>query len=187
MARLTREDWIAAGFRALVRGGHVALRVEPVARDVGATKGSFYWHFADPSDWHLGMLTHWSERALINVITAMDALPPGEARLRGVIDWATTARDPLDGGVLAEPALRDWARYDARVAEAVCKVDQARIDWLVDELTTVGCPANAARPFYAALIGLVALQLSDDHTRVDLNLLLDALLHTLAPVGASGL
>ena len=38
--RLTREDWILAGFRALSTSGTTALRVEPVARVLGTTKGS---------------------------------------------------------------------------------------------------------------------------------------------------
>ncbi len=44
-ARLTRSDWVLAGFRALLASGPDAIRVEALARDLRATKGSFYWHF----------------------------------------------------------------------------------------------------------------------------------------------
>jgi AcrR family transcriptional regulator len=47
MARLTREDWLDAAYRRFSDDGIAAVAVEPVARSLGATKGSFYWHFAD--------------------------------------------------------------------------------------------------------------------------------------------
>ena len=34
-----------AAFRALARGGVEAIAVEPIAAELGTTKGSFYWHF----------------------------------------------------------------------------------------------------------------------------------------------
>ena len=47
VARLDAEAWIAAAFDALAEGGIDAVRVEPLAKALGITKGSFYWHFAD--------------------------------------------------------------------------------------------------------------------------------------------
>ena len=38
-ARTPRSDWIAAGLNALARGGPEAVRVEPLARELGATMG----------------------------------------------------------------------------------------------------------------------------------------------------
>src|SRR5260370_1248821 len=43
--RLTRDDWITAALRAIADGGLAAVGVEPLAARLGATKGSFYWHF----------------------------------------------------------------------------------------------------------------------------------------------
>ena len=60
-ARLTRPDWLLAGFQALAEAGPVALKAEPMARRLGTTKGSFYWHFADVPDFHRQMLSLWAE------------------------------------------------------------------------------------------------------------------------------
>ena len=43
---LTAEDWAAAALDAMAAGGLEAVAVEPLARRLGVTKGSFYWHFA---------------------------------------------------------------------------------------------------------------------------------------------
>ena len=42
---LTPGDWARAALAAIARGGIAAVAVESIAADLGATKGSFYWHF----------------------------------------------------------------------------------------------------------------------------------------------
>ncbi len=175
-ARLTRDDWILAGFRALVASGRDGLRVEPVARALGATKGSFYWHFVGPADWQAAMLAYWEEFAFMRIVQALEGLPAGAARLRGVITLATATRDPSYGGIRGEPALRDWARYDADVAACVARVDAARVGWLMGELTAAGADAGLARVFYAALLGLQAMLVDEAGTVADLNALLAVML-----------
>src|SRR6478736_3613337 len=60
-ARLDAEAWIAAAFDALAAGGIDAVRVEPLAKVLDITKGSFYWHFADRRALLDAMLAAWSE------------------------------------------------------------------------------------------------------------------------------
>ena len=178
--RLDAQDWILAGFRALVRGGPGAVRVEPVARDLGATKGSFYWHFRDLAAWHQAMLAYWQARAATDIAADLAPLPKGEARLRALFVAAGGARDPADGGAAAEPALRGWAQHAPEVALAVNEVDAARLAWVAGALADMGLDPDAAPLIYAALLGyeaLAALQPADPaQDRAGLNRLLDALL-----------
>lgn len=161
--RLAREDWILAGFRALAAGGAGALRVEPVSRELGTTKGSFYWHFHDPADWRTAMLSYWEEAAFRGIVSELQALPKGAARLRALARIAAAkGHDPTHGGTAAEPALRDWARYAPDVAEAVRRVDAGRIGFLAECFRDTRAgerDANSsARLFYAAYLGLQTLQ-----------------------------
>src|SRR6478735_6374421 len=57
--RLGRSDWIEAAFRALSVGGLGNLSVERLARELGATKGSFYWHFTDRPALVEAVLEEW--------------------------------------------------------------------------------------------------------------------------------
>src|ERR1044071_6914972 len=57
--RLDAAAWIAAGFDALADGGVDAVRVEPLAKALDITKGSFYWHFADRRALLDAMLQSW--------------------------------------------------------------------------------------------------------------------------------
>ena len=43
--RLTREDWANAALKAISKQGLSGVAVEPIAKELGVTKGSFYWHF----------------------------------------------------------------------------------------------------------------------------------------------
>jgi AcrR family transcriptional regulator len=47
LTRTPRSSWIDEGLRALASGRPDAVRIEPLARALGVTKGGFYWHFHD--------------------------------------------------------------------------------------------------------------------------------------------
>ena len=44
-ARLSAEDWAVAALDVIAESGLAAVAVEPLAKRLGVTKGSFYWHF----------------------------------------------------------------------------------------------------------------------------------------------
>ena len=57
--RTPRSSWIEEGLRALAAGGPDAVRIEPLARALGVTKGGFYWHFDDRRALLEEMLDTW--------------------------------------------------------------------------------------------------------------------------------
>ncbi|MFT6451627.1 MAG: AcrR family transcriptional regulator [Halocynthiibacter sp.] len=177
--RKSREDWLRAGFRALAKGGQSALRVEPIAREVGATKGSFYWHFEDLAALKSALWAYWSEAAVSGIIAQLEAqAAPGRARLERLLALAT-ATPPEVGGRAAEPALRDWARYDPSFAAILAKVDQERIAYVARCFIEAGCADEMvkARLLYSALIGLEQQPSENNESSVEaLNTLLEMML-----------
>jgi len=147
---LSSEDWIKAAFRALTKGGPQAMKVEPIARELGVSKGSFYWHFAGLPALKTAMLDYWQQAATDEVIFAIDQIKGTHAdKLSALINQA--AQTPSDvGGASAEPAIYDWARYDNEVARAVKAVDQKRLAYL----TSLFEDRLNAEVFYAAFLGL---------------------------------
>jgi AcrR family transcriptional regulator len=126
-ARTPRQDWIAAGLDALARGGPEAVRVEPLARALGATKGSFYWHFHDRAALLDAVLDDWERTVVDDVIARIDA-GGGDPRdrLRRLFALAGTRRDlPA-----VELAIRDWARRDAGVARRLKRLDNRRFAYM---------------------------------------------------------
>ena len=58
-SRLTANDWVAAGLRALVDGGVDAVKILPLAQGMGVTRGSFYWHFQNRAELLARLLDAW--------------------------------------------------------------------------------------------------------------------------------
>ena len=164
-ARLTRSDWVLAGFRALLAAGPDAIRVEALARDLRATKGSFYWHFKDLPDLRLAMLTAWEALASTRITEALrqSALSPRD-RVLTLADRVATLPAVEEGGLALEPAIRDWGRVDPLARSVLERVDARRIADLSDFLGEAGLPymqaASAAVRFYAAVIGLENLRIT---------------------------
>lgn len=182
--RLSREDWILAGFRALVRSGPPALKAEPLARELKTTKGSFYWHFKDVADFEDAMLAYWRFRATQQVIaTVSQASVSPQEDLHILINLVTGFRDDAYGGLGAESAIRLWASTNPIVAKASREVDAARLDYLTDRFAHAGFSVTQALLFgqimYGALVGLEYLELQNlGKAREGLTGLLDSLLST---------
>lgn len=160
-SRLTSDDWILAGFRALVASGPNALKAEPLARALGATKGSFYWHFKDVSEFHARMADYWLTHAYAEVARQVDAGGTPIERLHMLGEISTTP-DEAYGGVAAEPAIRAWAQSNPTVANAVAEIDAKRLTYLTGLLAELGLTnPDFARIIYGAYIGMDTLSATD--------------------------
>jgi AcrR family transcriptional regulator len=78
--RLTREDWIHGGLEFLGTAGVGGVRIVPLARRLGVTSGSFYWHFANRAKLYEALLDYWETEmtdAAIDAARKMEC-PPKE-------------------------------------------------------------------------------------------------------------
>src|SRR5438128_10889157 len=73
----TGADWLKAARLALLHRGPDAVRVEPLARGLGVTKGSFYWHFKDRNALLEALLREWEEETRLLTGALHTANPPG--------------------------------------------------------------------------------------------------------------
>ena len=148
--RLSIDIWLDAGLTALATKGPAALAAEPLARSLGTTKGSFYWHFKDVPDFQTRVIGVWQDSALDQIQSWSNDDGNADIRLRQF--GRTLLNDPT------EPALRVWAQGDTRVAAVVCDVDAARLTYLADLLRQLGLGNHDfARALAAALVGLPQL------------------------------
>ncbi len=178
------KDWVMAAFRALTLEGPQGIRVEAIARALKVSKGSFYWHFKDVAALKTAMLSHWEQAGTRDVIDKIQ-LTQVEARdqLFALVDLSASFDDPEIGGVLAEAAIRDWARYYGPAAVALKKADIERMAFVVQLFGQYGfsheLAKSHARLLYAGLIGMAHLahqDLADMHR--DLRALLELILAT---------
>jgi AcrR family transcriptional regulator len=125
VTRTPRSGWIDEGLRALAAGGPDAVRIEPLARELGVTKGGFYWHFDGRRALLEEMLDAWERRSVDEVIERIeDEGGDARARLRRLFSMAGHELLEID------LAVRDWARRDPKVARRLRRVDNRRMDFM---------------------------------------------------------
>lgn len=127
VTRTPRSRWIEEGLRALADGGPDAVRVEPLARALGVTKGGFYWHFESRRALLDEMLDTWELKLVDSVIDRLET-EGGDARTK----LARLFGIGLEGAALLEIdlAVRDWARRDPAVAERLKRADNRRMSYM---------------------------------------------------------
>jgi len=127
---LKREDWLRAARLALLRGGVEAARVEKLARDLGVTKGSFYWHFRDRKEL-LELLLHEWETEMPEIIDQLEPVPP-RRKFDALVDLLEErARLSEEGKVPSDAAIFAWASTDSGVARRVNRAEKERVRLLI--------------------------------------------------------
>ncbi len=113
--------------RALAAGGPEAVRIESLAKDLGVSKGGFYWHFEDREALVAETFNAW-ERAMIDdvIVSVEGASEDPRARLRRLFAMASGAKELF----AVELALRDWSRRDRTIAKRLRGVDDRRMEFL---------------------------------------------------------
>jgi len=152
--RLGPQDWLRAGLAALEATGPEALKAEALARTLGTTKGSFYWHFKDIGAFRAALAEHWRNRAEAALQQAATAVATPAERLRNLAELTGSA----ESDVRTEAAIRAWARFDHTVEDAVSRIDKARIDHIRSVLDALGLTnPEFSRIVYAAHLGMLTL------------------------------
>jgi AcrR family transcriptional regulator len=125
-ARTPRTTWIEEGLRALASGGPDAVRIEPLAKALGVTRGGFYWHFADRRALLDEILDAWERLGVDEVIEQVEG-GRGDAtsKLRRLSALATSGEP-----ITIDLAIRDWARREPAVADRLRRVDNRRMEYL---------------------------------------------------------
>lgn len=139
--------------------GFERLAVEPLARRLHTTKGSFYWHFADRNHLVETMLAAWEAAATHRVIDEVERMPDRANRFAAVVGLAMRIDDT---------ARTEWAVVSAHahplVGPVVRRVHRRRIEYLTGVLADLGGPTGTAetraRVAYAAYLGNLELAMT---------------------------
>lgn len=126
--QLSRDNWLDAAAGEVAAGGFGNLRVLTLAKKLGVTRGSFYWHFKDHEDLVVSFLDRWRDRRLHELQYWKPKGGDVETELRDILELLLTDASRNIRRLQVELAVRDFARRDEYAAELVAEVDAARID-----------------------------------------------------------
>jgi AcrR family transcriptional regulator len=136
--RLTAQDWIDFALATLAREGFHALKADVLARKLGVSRGSFYWHFTDLRDFHGRVIAHWRRIATDAIIADLERHDAREARLEVLL------RRAFGHGALMEVRMRNWADKNAAAARVIGEIDRQRRRYIEKLLRQAGVTPSAA-------------------------------------------
>ncbi|HTZ75910.1 MAG TPA: TetR/AcrR family transcriptional regulator [Candidatus Aquilonibacter sp.] len=146
----------------LAREGIESVRVEVLARRLGVSKGSFYWHFRDRDELLMQMLDRWerSESEWLAAEESNESEKPAPAAR-----WARFVERTVEPERIREEiGVRAWARRDERVATRVVGVETRKVHVIAGVLGEIGFAAEAAESL-SELVSLVCLGWLDRSAR----------------------
>ncbi|HEY0817061.1 MAG TPA: TetR/AcrR family transcriptional regulator [Pseudonocardia sp.] len=154
MARESAQSWRDAAYATFVDRGLRAIRIEALARDLGATKGSFYWHFGNRGELVSAVMARWEREETDRIIELADVAGSPRKRLE-TLYRVVGSRAHTAGG---ESTLYTEAA-DEGVDAVVERVSQRRIAYIAGILAELGVEAEEAElRATVALAGAVGLR-----------------------------
>ena len=149
--QLSAKDWLDQGLKTLAESGFTALKAEPLAKAMGVSRGSFYWHFADVGAYHAAILKHWRDVAAEQIIANVEASSKDDSPLLLLLRRSFSSKPAL------ENAVRTWATLDPVARTAVQAMDRRRLSYVESLFERSGVAPGLARSraqiFYWAFLG----------------------------------
>jgi AcrR family transcriptional regulator len=149
--QLSAKNWLDLGLKTLAASGFTALKAEPLAKTMGVSRGSFYWHFKDIGAYHAAILKHWREVAAEQIIANLEASSQHDNPLLLLLHRTFSSKLAL------ENAVRTWATLDPKARAAVQATDRRRLSYVETLFKRSGVSPSVARSraqiFYWAFLG----------------------------------
>ena len=163
--RLSADDWAQAALDMIAEQGVAAVAVEPLARRLGVTKGSFYWHFPSRDALLVSALERWEKLELETVWGQLEAVPDPRQRLRALFEMVA---HEFKSHVIYSELLK--AADNVAVQPVIGRVSERRLDYLTAAFRQAGLGRTAAqhraRLAYSAYVGFLQLNLQLHQTRM---------------------
>lgn len=156
--RLSAEDWAQAALDLIAEEGVSAVAVEPLARRLKVTKGSFYWHFPSREALLKAALERWESVEQETVFGTLEAVSDPRERLRRLFQLVA---HEVKSHVIYAALLK---ALDHPVVQPVMqRVSERRLDYLTASFRQAGMARveaqQRARLTYAAYLGFLQLSL----------------------------
>jgi AcrR family transcriptional regulator len=125
----------------VAEGGLEAIAVERLAKRLGVSKGSFYWHFENRDALIAAAVKQWEEALVAEATERVSAMTDPRERLKTLIRGAVSRR--ADAGRIEAAFLS--SRDNALVAPAVRRVTRLRVTYLSQAFRELGFDDHDAR------------------------------------------
>jgi AcrR family transcriptional regulator len=182
-ARLSADDWAQAALDLIAEQGVSAVAVEPLARRLGVTKGSFYWHFPSRDALLQAALERWEAVEQESIFGSLEQVADPRERLRALFQLVGHEVKPH---IIYSELLK--ALDHPSVQPVIDRISQRRLEYLVAMFRQAGLQrtdaTHRARLTYAAYVGFLQLSLQLQQPRMtseEFETYLEHVISTLIP------
>ncbi|MEX0303058.1 MAG: TetR/AcrR family transcriptional regulator [Leisingera sp.] len=162
-ARLGEDDWLAAAYEVLTESGVEAVKVMPLAKRLGVSRTSFYWHFKDREELLEAMIRRWEEKNTGNLVARTEAY--AESIAEALFNLFDCWIDPELFDARLDLAIRNWARNDAALQDRLDQADARREHAMIEMFLRFGYDRQDALVRCKAMIytqiGYISMQVSE--------------------------
>jgi AcrR family transcriptional regulator len=150
---MSRDQWLARALDVIASKPHGKLRIHELVKDLGVTRGSFYWHFKSREDFVRSLAEYYDRWSTEQVIAAVQA-GGGDARqrLRKIMEFVFSKRMGR-----YEMAVHAWAFQEPAVAEAVQRSEENRLAYARTLFEEMGFTGDQLETRVRAFLGYMNL------------------------------
>ena len=159
--------WLEAAYDMLTESGVDAVKIMPLAKRLGVSRTSFYWHFKDRDELLEAMIHRWEQKNTGNLVARTEAYAESIAEaLFNLFDcW-------LDGDLFdarLDLAIRNWARNDAALQVRLDAEDAKRKEAMAAMFLRFDYDADQAEVRALTMlytqIGYISVEIKEDPTQ----------------------
>ena len=154
---LSAGDWEQQALILIAEKGIRAVAVESLARHMGVTKGSFYWHFPNRDSLLEQSLIRWEKHDASNLQSALGEIDDPRERLRSF--FRRSGREQLTHDVYSSLCM---AADHSHVEPILERVAARRMEHIAAAFEEIGFKpeeaSHRARLTYSAYLGFLQLQ-----------------------------
>ena len=182
-SRLSANDWAEAALDVIRDSGVPAVAVESLAKRLGVTKGSFYWHFANREALIDAALARWEENDRLTFERSLSIIKDPHDKMRAL--FRRTRQEIRSHVIFCHLFM---AVDHAKVGEVMQRVSERRIEFLRRGFIQLGMgPVDAlhrARMTYMSYVGFLRYYQNFKAARMELDELdayIEHMIATLIP------
>lgn len=131
--RLSKSDWLRAALDLLSVSGVESVKIVPLAKQLGVTSGSFYWHFSNRPELYEALLDYWEREMTDKAIeAARNHQGPPKERIWSLMEHV------MDSGLAKyDLAIWHWAQIDPTAQEFFTRTVEKRFKfaaWMFEQV-----------------------------------------------------
>lgn len=159
---MSRVEFLRRSLEAVSEKGHAKLRIHELVKQLGVTRGSFYWHFKDRDDFVRALVNYYHQLSTDHVIVEVERVGGDAAqRLKTVMRFV--AEQDLGR---YETVMMSWGVQESIVARSFEVATRRRIEFIRSLFVQLGFEGQELETRTLAFVGYMRMVYSADDPEV---------------------